>query len=185
MSSKIEVQRICQHCGKEFTARTTATQYCSHKCNSAAYKAKLRTVKVGVSNKETQRIKTQPIEDIKAKEFLSVRDVATLLNCSIRSVYYYIDSGNIKAVNLGQRITRIKRSEIDKLFEQTGAIQLKETKETSQYDISECYNLTEVQSKFGISEKALYEIIKRNEIPKIKKGAFAFVPKIIIDNLLS
>ena len=181
----IEVQRICQHCGMEFTARTTTTLYCSHKCNSTAYKAKLRTVKVEASNKVTQRIKTQPIEDIKAKEFLSVRDVATLLNCSIRSVYYYIDSGNIKAVNLGQRITRIKRSEIDKLFEQTRTTQLKGTKETTQYDISECYNLTEVQSKFGISEKALYDIIKRNEIPKIKKGAFAFVPKIIIDNLLS
>ena len=61
MSSNIKVQRICQHCGKEFTARTTITLYCSHRCNSAAYKAKQRAERVEQSNKETQRIKTQPI----------------------------------------------------------------------------------------------------------------------------
>ena len=109
MSSKIEVQRICQHCGNEFTARTTVTRFCSHRCASAAHKQKVRAGKVEQSNKQTQQIKTQPIEDLKAKEFLTVREVAQLLNCSIRSAYYHIESGTIKAVNLGQRITRVKR----------------------------------------------------------------------------
>ena len=117
MSSNIKVQRICQHCGNEFTAQRTTTKYCSHRCNSAAIKAKIRDLKVEGSNKETQRIKSQPIEELKAKEFLTVRDIATLLNCSVRSVYYYIERGTIKATNLGQRITRVKRSEIDKLFQ--------------------------------------------------------------------
>jgi endogenous inhibitor of DNA gyrase (YacG/DUF329 family) len=57
MSSNIQVQRICQHCGKEFTARTTKTLYCSHRCNSADYKAKVRAGKIGISNKEPQVIK--------------------------------------------------------------------------------------------------------------------------------
>jgi len=118
MSSKIEVQRICQHCGNEFTARTTTTRYCSHRCNSAAYKAQLRAGKLEQSNRETQHTRNQPIEEMKAKEFLTVREVARLLNCSVRSAYYYIENGTIKAVNLGQRVTRVKRSEIDKLFEQ-------------------------------------------------------------------
>lgn len=117
MSSNIYVQRICQHCGKEFTARTTVTQYCGDTCAKRAYKARERKIKVEESNKETLRIKNKPIEELKAKEFLTVREVAILLNCSVRSAYYYIESGTIKAVNLGQRITRIKRSEIDKLFE--------------------------------------------------------------------
>jgi excisionase family DNA binding protein len=116
MSSNIQVQRICQHCGNEFTARTTVTRYCGDDCAKRAYKARLRAAKVEVSNSETLRIKTQPIEELKAKEFLTVREVASLLNCSLRSAYYHIHSGNIKAVNLGQRITRVKRSEIDKLF---------------------------------------------------------------------
>lgn len=117
MSSNIYVQRICQQCGKEFTARTTVTQYCGDTCAKRAYKARERKIKVEESNKETLRIKNKPIEELKAKEFLTVREVAILLNCSVRSAYYYIESGTIKAVNLGQRLTRIKRSEIDKLFE--------------------------------------------------------------------
>jgi excisionase family DNA binding protein len=187
MSSNIKVQRICQHCGNEFTARTTTTLYCSHRCNSAAYKAKIRTGKVEVSNKETQRIKTQPIEELKAKEFLTVRDIATLLNCSVRSVYYYIESGTIRATNLGQRITRVKRSELDKLFEQPPTVtpQPESQPEQMQFDISECYTLTEVQNKYGISETAVQDLIKRNSIPKIKKGWFAYVPKTLIDKLLS
>ncbi len=117
MSSNIQVQRICQHCGKEFTARTTVTQYCGDNCAKRAYKARLKMNKVESSNIETFKIKTRPIEELKAKEFLTVRDAASLLNCSIRTVYYYIQSGDIKALNLGQRITRVKRSEIDKLFQ--------------------------------------------------------------------
>ena len=116
MSSEIEVQRICQYCNIEFTARTTITKYCSHKCNQRAYKARKRAENVEQSNKETTRIKNIPMEQLKIKEFLTVREVAQLLNCSVRSAYYQIESGAIKAVNLGQRMTRVKRSEIDKLF---------------------------------------------------------------------
>jgi excisionase family DNA binding protein len=117
MSSTIQIQRICQHCGNEFTARTTVTRCCSDTCSKRAYKARVRAGKVEESNKETQQIRNQSIEELKAKEFLTVREVARLLSCSVRSAYYYIESGNIKAVNLGQRITRVKRSEIDRLFQ--------------------------------------------------------------------
>jgi excisionase family DNA binding protein len=116
MSSNIQVQRICKHCGNEFTARTTVTQYCGEVCAKRAYKARVKAVKVETSNRETTRIKTQPIEVLRAKEYLTPKDVATLLNCSVRTVYYLIANGTIKAVNLGQRLTRVKRTEIDKVF---------------------------------------------------------------------
>ena len=183
MSSNIKIQRICQHCGNEFTARTTTTQYCGNTCSKRAYKVRLRALKVEVSNKETQQIKSKPIEELKAKEFLTVREVARLLNCSVRSAYYYIESGTIKAVNLGQRITRVKRSEIDKLFEQPQPFTPQP--EQKQFDIADCYTITEVQNKYSISDSALNNIIKRNSIPKIKKGWFAYVPKTVIDKLLS
>lgn len=116
MTSYIEVQRICKHCGNEFTARTTVTQYCSDNCAKRAYKVRLKTAKIESSNHETQRVKNKPMEDLKVKEFLTVREVASLLGCSIRSAYHYVGTGKIKSVNLGQRVTRVKRSEIDKLF---------------------------------------------------------------------
>ena len=116
MSSNIQIQRVCQHCGKEFTARTTVTQYCGDNCAKRAYKARHRAAKVEASNTETQLIKAKPLEQIKAKEYLTVRDVAILLNSSIRTAYRLIEQGNIRAVNISQRKTLVKRSEIDKLF---------------------------------------------------------------------
>lgn len=82
------------------------------------YKAKQRAAKIEVSNKETAAIVARPMEAIKAKEFLTVRDVAALLNLSIRTAYRMIGQGNIKAVNLSERKTLIRRIDIDNLFSQ-------------------------------------------------------------------
>jgi excisionase family DNA binding protein len=184
MSSNIRVQRICQFCEQEFTASTTVTKYCSHRCSQKAYKANKRFEKVSQSNSETIKKKQQPNELLKSKEFLTVREVAQLLNCSVRSVYYHIESGSINAVNLGQRITRVKRSEIDNLFEINHEPKVN-NQEAVHYDIKDCYNLKEVQEKYGISDRALHSLIKRENIDKIKKGWYAYVPKSTIDKLLT
>lgn len=183
MSTNIRIQRVCQYCGTTFTAKTTTTAYCSHKCNSRAYKEKVKEKKIEKSNKETLEVKVKPIEVLKAKEFLTVKEVASLLNCSVRSAYYYIETGKIKAVNLGQRVTRVRRLDIDKLFESTEA--QPEEKKEQHFELSECYTISETLEKFNISEKALYEVIKRNNIPKIKQGKFSYIPKSIIELVLS
>ena len=116
MSSNIKVQRICQHCGCEFTARTTVTKYCSHKCISAAYKLRIRENKVKKSNRETTQTINLSIEQLKAKEFLSVKEASILLGFSIRTTYRLIDNGTLNAVNLSDRLTRVKRSHLNKLL---------------------------------------------------------------------
>ncbi|MCK8490564.1 helix-turn-helix domain-containing protein [Spirosoma sp. RP8] len=40
-------------------------------------------------------------------------------------------------------------------------------------------------AEYGISEKALYELIQRNGIPKQYSGIYAYVPKSRINELLS
>lgn len=187
MSSNIKIQRICQHCGNEFTARTTTTQYCGDACSKRAYKARVKVSKIEASNKQTQRIKNQPIEELKAKAFLSIADTCKLIGISRRTVYRMIERGELITGKAGKR-TIIRRSDLEQLlFEQprTVAPQPKKQPEQMQFDISDCYNLTEVQDKYGISATAVQNLIKRNSITKIKKGWFAYVPKMVIDKLLS
>ena len=69
MSTNIKVQRICQFCGKEFTARTTVTQFCGDNCAKRGYKAWIRAQKIETSNKEIKQLKSQPLDEIKAKDF--------------------------------------------------------------------------------------------------------------------
>jgi excisionase family DNA binding protein len=184
MSSNIKIQRICQLCGKEFTARTTVTQYCGDACAKRAYKARQKAAKVETSNRQTKAIKEKPMEDLKAKEFLTIRDTATLLSCSRQTVYNLIKKNILQAVNLSERKTIIKRSDIDSLFQLTPLQRPTEVPDLDAFNLDECYTLSEVQELYRISEKALHELIKRNSVPKYKQGIYAYVPRGDIDKLL-
>lgn len=116
MSSKMEIQKICKFCGKEFTARKTVTQHCGDECAKRAYKARMRAAKIEACEQETKAIKAKPIQELKAKDFLKVRDVALLMGCCKQTVYGLIHSGRLKAVNLNKKSTVVRRSDIDKLF---------------------------------------------------------------------
>lgn len=116
MSSNIRLIRVCQHCGNSFEAKTTVTRHCSDVCAKRAYKVRQRDGKIESSNVQTSRIIAKPIDEIKAKEFLTIRDVAKLLNCSRQTIYNLVNNGTLKAVNLAKKKTLVKRSEIDRLF---------------------------------------------------------------------
>lgn len=116
MSTNIRVERICTHCGNQFTAKTTVTKYCSHKCNSAHYKLKLKTKKVESSDLETFKVAIRPFEELTAKEYLTVREASRLLNCSTKTIYRLIENDTIRAVNLADRLTRIRKNELDKIL---------------------------------------------------------------------
>lgn len=195
MSSKIQVQRICQYCGKEFTARTTVTKCCSDKCSKAAYKARKMAEKVQKSNTETEQIKTKYLDELNIKEFLTVTEVSKLISCSRQNVYKLINTGKLKATNILKKKTIVRRADLNELFEvsefsnYSGAIveQIKEMYEWKQagaYEITDCYTISEVLEKYSISEATLHNLIKRENIPKIKKGWYAYVPKSIIDKYL-
>jgi excisionase family DNA binding protein len=118
MSSNIQVQRICQHCGKGFTARTTVTRYCGDTCSKKAYKERLKASKIDASNQETRRIKNRPIEELKAKAFLSIADTCKLIGISRRTVYRMIERGELITGKAGRR-TIIRRSDLEQqLFSQ-------------------------------------------------------------------
>lgn len=184
MSSNIQVQRICQHCGKQFTARTTVTKFCELSCAQKEYKKKKRAAKVVVSNAETRAIKIKPVEDLVSKEYLTVRNAAVLLNSSPRTIYYMIENGILNAVSISERKTLIKRADIDRLFD-LPAPQPAIATDQAKCDISECYSMKEVQEKFNISSRALWLIIERNRIPKFNQGRYAYVPKVLITKILS
>ena len=116
MSSNIRVNRICENCNNSFVAKTTVTRFCGDRCAKLAYKKRKRKSKIKQSNTETLNIKLEPLEVLQVKDYLTVKETAALLNISKRSTYRLIETGVIKALNLSERLIRVKRSEIDKLL---------------------------------------------------------------------
>jgi excisionase family DNA binding protein len=114
MSSNIRLEKICQHCGVQFTAKTTVTQFCSDTCSKRAYKQRKRNEKINVAIKdETEKANYNP--SISQKEFLTVDEACQLINASRWTIYRLIDKGELKAGKLG-RSTRIPRTAINELF---------------------------------------------------------------------
>jgi excisionase family DNA binding protein len=115
MSSNIRIQRICQHCDKEFIAKTTVTKYCSDDCAKRAYKIRKRAEKVASSNKETRSTISRPIEELKAKEFLTITEACQLLSVSRWTIWRAIQRDELTAGKIGRR-TLIRRADLEKIF---------------------------------------------------------------------
>ncbi|APG59346.1 helix-turn-helix domain-containing protein [Christiangramia salexigens] len=185
MSSNIKVKRICQHCKKQFTARTTVTKYCSDSCAKKAYKARKRKKVILEAGKEVNRLQEEEIKALANKDFLTISETCKLLSVSRWTIWRAIKTNRLNAAKFGRR-TIIRRSDIESLFktedtphstEDVG--KLVPERETEYYTISEAHE------KFGISPTTLRNIIARKSIPKYKKGKKVFIPRKPIDDLFS
>ncbi|ROI14621.1 helix-turn-helix domain-containing protein [Epilithonimonas hominis] len=184
MSSNISIQKVCEYCGKDFIAKTTVTRCCSDDCAKKAYKARKRAEKINsaievVEVKKQKKVKL--IEDLKEKEFLNVTQVSRLIGCSRQNVYKLINSGKLKASNILEKKTIVKRQDLELLLNSTKVDHSKKLV----FDVSECFSISEAQKKYNISESALQKIIQREEIPKIKQGKFVYIPKVLIDEVFN
>lgn len=118
MSSNIRVRRICQHCGNQFTAKTTVTRYCGDDCAKRAYKKRKKEEKIGKSDQETQAIVAKPLLTVQEKDFLSLEEAATLLSVSRTTLYRMRKDGALAFATIGKKKV-ISRKHIDHLFNPT------------------------------------------------------------------
>ena len=115
MSSTIRIPRICQHCGKEFIAKTTVTKYCGDDCAKKAYKVRMRKKKVEASQAETISMIQRPIKEIQAKEYLSIQETCQLIGVSRTTLWRLIKNQKLLAANTGNRVI-IRRLDLERLF---------------------------------------------------------------------
>jgi len=182
MSSNFTVNKVCEYCGNVFTAKTTVTRFCSKTCNSRNYKQQLRGEKITLSNQAIRQVITHKLEELTNLEFLSVKAAAKLLGASDKIVYAMIKSGRLKATNLSIRKTVINRADIERLFELP---EIPDNRQPNSSNLSECCHMGEAQRVYNISEKALFEILKRNDVPKYQVGKYTYVLKSHLDNIFN
>ena len=182
MSSNFTVNRICECCGNRFTAKTTVTRFCSKTCNSRNHKQKAREAKFERSTQEVRQVINHRLDELHTQEFMTVKAAAKLLGASEKILRGMIKSGRLKATNLSVRKTVISRADIDGLFDQP---ERSDENKPGSSNLSECYHMGEAQKIYSISEKALTEIIKRNEIPKYQVGWYTYVLKSHLEKIFN
>jgi excisionase family DNA binding protein len=160
MSSNINIKRVCKHCETLFNAKTTTTKYCSDLCRKKANKSKEREKKIMISNIETHNTINRQIESIFNKPYLSINEASQLFGISRRTIYRMIAKNEITFAKAGSR-TILKHSDFVSLFEKPKPVKSVKEKEL----ISEFYSVKEVEEKYPIKYRRLYEIIKKEKIP--------------------
>lgn len=185
MSTNIRIVRICQYCGNEFEAKTTVTKYCSHKCNSRAYKQKVKQEKIQESDIATQKFRDQPLLQLNTLDYLTPKDAATLLQCDPRTIYMMINTGRLRAINLSVRKTRILKKDIDSIFSNPELIiKPKPMKIPGPLTIDDCYSMGEILQIYDIGDHTLARVIQKYNIVKYRKGKYVYASKEVMDKVL-
>ena len=161
MSSNIEIQKKCKWCGQIFIARKTSTNYCSHKCNNAAYKERIRQERIATYQKEIS-INTEETS-IENKEFYTPPEVAKLLGISRACIYRYMAENIIKAVQFKGK-TLVRRKDIELLFE--NAAEYKKRIPIEKAPITDFYTTAEIKEKYHVNESWIFAIAKKHNIPR-------------------
>ena len=100
--SKIEVTKVCEFCGKKFTAHKMTTRFCSHQCSQRNYKTEKREQKLE-KVLEGENLPSPSPTTLK-KEYLSCDDVAKLMGISSTTVYRYCVTGKINCIKMNRKI---------------------------------------------------------------------------------
>jgi excisionase family DNA binding protein len=130
-------------------------------------------------------LSAQAIQPLKSVEFLDTKKAALLLGVSRSFIYHLINTGKLVAYNLSVRRTIILKRDIEQLFKSLSLMVTLPPKQILKMPpTDDCYNMSELYVKYKISEGAIYNLIKRNNIDKFQVGKFTYVAKKNIDSIL-
>lgn len=178
----MSIPKICEFCKNRFTAKRLSTRFCSHTCNSKAYKVNGKQKKVEKTKAKTENAAGSDMEKIKAMEFLNVGQASVLLGISRRTIYRLVNKGCLNIGKFGIR-TVLKKSDLESFFELLAEVQLfTPLKEFPGLD--NCYTISEIQQRYGISPAALYNLLQRYGIAKYAVGRYTYVAKKFIQSLI-
>lgn len=110
MSSNLRIIKICAYCKQELIAKKTTTETCSDPCAKRFYKVKQREKAVQRAEAETM-VKREPkafitegeIKAVQAKEWLTLKEAALLLNVSPLTLRRWTLAGKVKSKKVGRK----------------------------------------------------------------------------------
>ena len=109
-AAKFQIERKCELCGKTFLAKTITSRYCSIQCSRSAYSQKKREEKL----EELRRERAAKVP--KDHPYLSISDAIALYDVCRDTLYRLVRSKALRSYNLGKRMRRICREDLERNF---------------------------------------------------------------------
>lgn len=117
MSSNLRIVKVCECCKQEFIARKTTSQTCSDHCAKRFYKVKQRDkaiqrldVETMVKREAKAFITEEEVKAIQAKERLTLKEAALLLNVSSLTPRRWVLSGKMRSEKVGRKHMFVRKN---------------------------------------------------------------------------
>mgnify|MGYP000079747564 FL=1 len=176
----LEIRRKCKVCGKVFLVKKLDSQFCSKRCGDV-YRKRIKD-----ANKREERLSEIILHIPDAREYISVKEAVAIFGVERDTIYRLIKKGKIPAINLGTRLTRIKRDELEKLLPTRQEIKKESEKPVPKlYSLEpeDCYTVGEICKKYHINDSTVWSHVRKYSIPSRQIGNYVYIPKEEIDNL--
>ena len=190
--------RKCAYCGKVFTTNSGMQKYCSEECAEQAKETK----------KKRQRDflrAIEPVMELQQQEYLTFSKAAILLGCTRQYVYKLVEQGKLPASRLSSRMTLVRKSDIEKMFEANPYNRVllctktkksvskkmkspakdKAKEERATDEVLEYYSGEEVKQIYKVKQSWLYASAKRHQIPMCRIVGRNYYSKKHIDAIFS
>ena len=177
--ANFEVKRKCELCGKVFIAKTLESKYCSPQCSKRAWKRKKD------EEKKLARLKLIADKVPDTRDYISITEAIAIYGVGRSTLYRLIRLGRIPSINLGEKLIRIKKSDLGKVYPERKSVTHDEPTENTLYNMSpeNCYTIGEISKKYNINDSTVWAHIRRYSIPTRQIGNYVYAPKSEIDKL--
>ena len=170
----IEIKRKCKFCGKAFIIKTLDSIYCCKICSKAAYAKKKRAE--AKEKKLALIAKSVP----KLRDYISIREAVAIYGVERDTLYLMVRRGQIPSINIGTRLTRINRKDLEKMFvKRPIAKHIKETPLPKKYSLEpeDCIP-SEKSVRSIISTTVPYGLTSESiPFPLVKSATMCMSPK--------
>ena len=176
---KFEIKRKCKICGSIFIAKTLDSRCCSEKCMKVAWKRRKD------DEKKQERLKAIADHVPDYRNYISIQEAVAIYGVGKDTLYRLIRLGRVKSINLGTRLTRINKKDIDGMFPKRFEKPQKDKDLTPLYNMEpeNCYTIGEISRKFRIADNSVWAHIRKYSIPTRQIGNYVYAPKPEIDKL--
>ena len=165
--------KVCQFCGKEFSAYKSTTKCCSDSCAKRLYKQQKRE---RLLQNEKQVVKDRIAQDLQQQVFLSISDAARLLNVSRPTMMNIINARGLCVHSTSKRMIRINKDELlQSCSKEISAPVVKE---------KELISMKDALEKYHISLTWFYHKIKSAKLEPVKIKGVAYYDAEVLHRLL-
>ena len=181
MKLKHPIKKRCEYCGKDFPASNRTVRYCSHACNSKAYRLAQQNKVAAltatlVKPQRQQRTKSNIVD----RPYINVAEAAVLIGVCRQTVYNLLQNGRFHAARLSSRLTLISRQSVDDFILSNTPYERRSVKEYKQID--DWYTLDEITAKYGIKRHQIRNIVNSVGISEKKEGTRTLIAKNKLDS---